>query len=296
MASGADGYFPPGSVLRRVHSERAVGLLYGQRALAIGALAPLNFIGTREHTRMPDRPFQRLVRTAKMFESIFFGSREEADAVLTIVRGMHETVKGELPEVAGNFPAGTPYSAFDPELMLWTIAVAADSAKTFYEIFVARLTDAERDEFWSEYVRFGELFGMPAEVAPGSWAEFANYFEDRLNSPDAYLTEEAMYTGKAIMFEIPVPPLNLPAMRVHNVVMLGALPPRVRELYGLRYGTRDALAFRVAVRALRAPRPLAPEFMRTGRNTRFFDQVANTERSRIAKGAPTPVLPATHHA
>ena len=32
------GYFPHGSVLRRVHRERSVGLLYGQRALAIGAI------------------------------------------------------------------------------------------------------------------------------------------------------------------------------------------------------------------------------------------------------------------
>src|SRR5690242_322178 len=41
-----DGYFPRRtSMLRRVHEERAVGLLYGQRALCIGALAPLNYVG-----------------------------------------------------------------------------------------------------------------------------------------------------------------------------------------------------------------------------------------------------------
>ena len=35
-------YFPPGrSMARRVHGERSVGLLYGQRALLIGALEPL---------------------------------------------------------------------------------------------------------------------------------------------------------------------------------------------------------------------------------------------------------------
>src|SRR5882762_7656979 len=107
MAKSIDCYFPPGSALRKVHSERAVGLLYGQRALAIGAIAPLNFIGTRLHTRMPDRPFARLARTGKMFETIFFGARAEADAVLSIVRGMHEGVKGELPDDAGITPAGT---------------------------------------------------------------------------------------------------------------------------------------------------------------------------------------------
>ncbi len=44
-------YFPPQtSVLRRVHSERAVGLLYGQRALIIGSLNPIAFIGTTERS------------------------------------------------------------------------------------------------------------------------------------------------------------------------------------------------------------------------------------------------------
>jgi uncharacterized protein (DUF2236 family) len=225
-----------------------------------------------------------------MFESIFFGSRAEADAVLKLVHGMHDSVKGELPAAAGLTPAGTPYSAFDPELMLWTVAVIADSAKVFFELFVAHLDEAQRDELWADYVRFGELFGMPRDVAPGSWAEFQEYFEDRLASPAAHLTEEARSTGRAILFEIPVPALNTPAMRVHNVVMLGALPGRVRRMYGLQYKPADALAFRIAVSGLRAPRPLAPSFLRRGRNTRFFDQVANTERDRIARGKPTPQL------
>src|SRR5829696_6762317 len=123
-----DGYFPRvSSVLRRVHEERAVGLLYGQRALGIGALAPLNFVGTLRHTRARDKPFQRLVHTAKAFETIFFGSTAEADAVLEAVWRLHERVRGELPEDAGPVRRGTPYSAFDPELMLWTVAVIADS-------------------------------------------------------------------------------------------------------------------------------------------------------------------------
>jgi uncharacterized protein (DUF2236 family) len=291
VASAADGYFPQGSVLRRVHSERAVGLLYGQRALAIGAIAPLNFVGTRLHTRNPDRPFQRLVQTAKMFEAIFFGSREEADRVLRLVDAMHQDVRGELPEAVGSFPAGTPYSAFDPEQMLWTVAVVADSARAFYELFIRSLDPGELDALWADYVTFGELFGMPRSVAPGSWAEFADYFADRIASPDAHLTDEALSTGRAIMFQIPVPALSAPAMRVHNVVMLGALPPRVRSLYGLRYTPFDAAAFRAAVAALRAPRAIAPEFMRRGRNTRFFDDVADTERARSERGKATFALP-----
>lgn len=154
-----------------MHEERAVGLLlYGQRALGIGALAPLNFVGTRNHTRALERPFQRLTHTATAFETVFFGSRAEADRVLAAVRRLHEGVVGELAEDAGPVPAGTPYSAFDPELTLWTVAVIADSAQVLYELLVRRLSGAERESLWSDYVRFGELFGLARSSAPATWA------------------------------------------------------------------------------------------------------------------------------
>src|SRR5256885_13368878 len=77
-----DGYFPSGSsVLRRVHEERAVGLLYGQRALGIGAIAPLNFIGTLRHTRARDKPFQRLLPPAQTVRTDFFRPRRPAHRV-----------------------------------------------------------------------------------------------------------------------------------------------------------------------------------------------------------------------
>jgi uncharacterized protein (DUF2236 family) len=283
------GYFPRGqSILREVHEQRAVGLLYGQRALGIGAIAPLNFIGTLRHTRALNMPFQRLTRTAKMFEAIFFGTRAEADEVLATVHRLHERVEGELPEAAGKFPAGTPYSAFDPELMLWTVAVAADSALFFYELFVRRLSGAERDELWQEYIRFGELFEMPRDVAPPTYADFRAYWNERLASDEAHLTDEARYVGSAIMFEIPVPVSRWPAMRLHNLIMLGSLPARVRGLYGLTWSPAHALAYSAAVAGLRAPRPLAPERLRAGSCRSHFDLVARTERARLARGATIP--------
>ncbi len=135
------GYFPRGgSLLRRVHEEHLVGLLYGQRALCIGALMPLNYVGTSQHSYAKLTPFKRLAHTGKAFERIFFGNTADADQVLAYVHRLHERVTGTLPEDAGITPRGTPYSAFDPELMLWTMAVIADSAQYFYELLVAELS------------------------------------------------------------------------------------------------------------------------------------------------------------
>ena len=85
--AGAEAhYFPPGrSVAHRVHGDRSVGLLYGQRALLIGALEPLTYTGTMLSTRSKDRPFKRLARTAKIQETIFLGTKAEADEELAKV-------------------------------------------------------------------------------------------------------------------------------------------------------------------------------------------------------------------
>ena len=283
----ADGYFPPGSMLRRVHEERAVGLLYGQRALGIGALAPLNFVGTRRHTKALDRPFRRLVRRPRRSRRSSSAHARRPTRCWRTLRG-YTSRCGGAAEDAGPFGAGTPYSAFDPELMLWTMAVMADSAEVFYELFVRRLGDDEREELRADYVRFAALFGMPSDAAPASYGEFRAWWNARLASDETFLTEEARYVASAVMFQIPVPATRWPAMRLHNLIMRGSLPPRVRELYGLRWTRAEAVAFRSAVAALRAPRPIAPRRLRTGWNTRNFDLVGATEKARAARGRPIP--------
>ena len=277
-------------MLRQVHDEHLVGLLYGQRALCIGALAPLNYVGTSEHSYAKLTPFKRLVHTGNPFETIFFGTRAEADNVLAYVRRLHEQVVGTLPQDAGVTPAGTPYSALDPALMLWTVAVIADSAQCVYELLVRRLSAAEREALWQDYIRFSELFGMPRSAAPPDYDAFRAYYRGRLASDEMHLTDEARYLGYATAFEIPLPRAHQPAKRVHDLLMLGSLPPRVRELYGLSFGRRDQLAFDGVVRAVRGGRRLVPLPLARGYNTRSFGRVARTERWRIAHGRPTPQL------
>ena len=288
-APADEGYFPRGeSVLRRVQGERAVGLFYGQRALCIGALNPVAFTGTYEHTAGRMRPFKRLAHTGKMFEEVYFGTRAEADDALAFVERLHERVVGEMPADAGPYPAGTHYTAFDPELMLWTMAVIADSAQYFYELFVRRLSPSERESLWQDFVLFGELFGMPREIAPPTYPEFRAWWEETLASDRMHLTPDGREVGYLTAFEIPFPRSRRPAKGVHDLIMLGSLPPVVRSHYGLEWSPTQAAAFRVAVAGLRATRPLTPKSMRRGRNATEFDLVAKTEQERIERGEYTP--------
>jgi len=282
-------YFPPGkSMARRVHGERSVGLLYGQRALLIGALEPLTYTGTMLSTKAGERPFERLVRTAKAQETIFLGTEEEADRILARVHNLHLRIKGALPEAAGAHAAGAEYSAFDPELMLWTLAVIADSGRAMYEAMVRPLAPAEREALWRDYRRFGELFGMPGDAAPATYPEFAAWFAERLASPDLCATPHALAFAPVVAFEHPVPRGARPNLAAQNLIIKGTLPPRVREIYGIPWGARQEGAFRALAMAHRQAHHLMPHAVRRGRNDRFFDVVATGERRR--GGTPTPGL------
>jgi uncharacterized protein (DUF2236 family) len=290
--AGDDGYFPRGrSLLRMVHEQKAVGLMYGQRALCVGAVKPLNYVGTSEHTRNKRTPFRRITHTGVMFEAVFFGSREQADRVLGAVEAMHERVVGELPADEGpHYPAGTPYSAFDPDLMLWTVAVIADSAEWFYERLVRPLTGEQREALWQDYIRFAELFKMPRSRAPSTHREFREWFEAQLAGPDLHLSDDARYAGYASAFEIPMPSSYKLAKRVHDLVMLGSLPPPVRELYGLPYSRAHAAACATVLAGARFAGTLSPGSLTHGSCIPEFEMVAATERRRIERGQPTPQL------
>ena len=100
--------------------------------------------------------------------------------------------------------------------MLWTVAVIADSAQFFYELFIRRLNAEEREALWQDYVRFAELFGMPRAAAPATYDDFRAYWRRKLASDELHLTDEARYIGYATAFEIPFPRHQQAAKRVHD--------------------------------------------------------------------------------
>jgi uncharacterized protein (DUF2236 family) len=72
---------------------------------------------------------------------------------------------------------------------------ARSCAGSIDELFVDRLSDHERERLWQEYVRFGELFDMPREVAPESHREFRAWFEGMLDSDEMHLIPNAHEIG-----------------------------------------------------------------------------------------------------
>ena len=285
-ASEAEGYFPRGrSVLRRVHGERVVGRLYGQRALLLQACHPLAFAGLTANTQGHGAPFRRLVHTAKTMETVFFGTRAEADRETARVRTMHARVRGSIAEPAGPHPAGSAYRADDPEFLLWILACRADSAQAVYERFVRRLTRAERERFWEDYLVLGELFGLERRHTPAGYAAYRGYMAERLAGDDLHLTDEARELGRTVAFDLPLPRHRQPALRAINHAVAGLLPRPVRELYGIGWSPAHELALEALALSLRGIRPLTPHDLRRGSCADEYDLVARTEAERAKRAA-----------
>ncbi len=288
------GYFSDDSMIRRVMRKRAVGLTYGQRALVVGAVHPLLYVGTAENTEHRTTPYTRLALTGRLFEAVFLGTKEEADRALAFTHKKHAKVRGALPEDAGaRHPAGSPYSAHDPHLMFMTMAFTFDSAEVMHDLLVRRLTAGEREGLYQDYVRWAELFGMPRSAAPGDYRQFRRDFDDYLASDELFLTDEARLVGgylagKRIPNRLPMP-LQQVTTGVYLLVQ-GSLPPRIRQMYGIRWGVREELSYRGLAQAVRtahiAP-PLAPRVLRTtlaGPSSPVYRLLSRREHDLVASG------------
>lgn len=276
------GYFPRGeSVLRRVHGARIVGLVYGQRALILQATHPLAFAGLMANTNGQAAPFQRLAHTAKTMETVFFGSRDEVDREMRRIARLHSRVRGAIDAPAGRYPAGSTYSATDPDFLLWILACLADSAEVTYEAFVRDLDGEERERFWEDYLLVGELFGLPRSEAPATYADYRAYMEERCASPDLHVLDDAREICHRILFEMPLPAVQGPAVGVLHFAVIGLLPKRVRELYGFHWDPLRQVAFEALTRAHRAAAPAIPARVRRGSCAANYELVAREERRRL---------------
>src|SRR3954468_10727067 len=199
-----NGYFDDSSLLPEVVGHRLTGLS-GPRALLVMAAHPVAFAGFFAHTGALDDPYARLRRTGLVLDSIAFRSREEADRRSARVRAVHRRVSGELAEPAGRFPAGTPYRADDPELLLWILAALAESAMLVYGKYVRALSRDELDALWRDYRVVGRRFGLRQRDMPRDLEAFEAYMAAMYAGGVLQVTPQARELGIQIVLRPPVP-------------------------------------------------------------------------------------------
>jgi uncharacterized protein (DUF2236 family) len=244
-----DGYFAPDSVIRRVGNSPLVPLLGGGAAVLLQVAHPLVAAGVVSHSDYKEHLWRRLVRTLRTLYLMTYGSREEADAAGAAVRAVHAHVHGVTTKPLGPFPARTPYSASDPELMLWVHATLVESSLAVHRRFVGTLSADEQETYYAEMALVATLFGLPSTDMPPTLSAFRTYLDGRLRGPDICVTEPAREVATVIL-EAPLPPPLWALAPAHRLSTASLLPPRIRAEYGLHWSRAHTVSLAVAARSL----------------------------------------------
>ena len=264
-AAEVEGFFPPDSIVRRLHRERLV-LFSGVRALLMQACDPLAVVGFQRHSIIFDDPQTRLLRTDEWMSRIYFGTVGDAEKAGRAVRGMHDRVKGKTPADYGPIPKGTPYAASDPKLGLWVLATLADSAVVYYERIFGGLPADDRERYWSEYRQVGELRGLPPAAMPATFADLQDYVAGRLGDGSLWISDDRREQAERMILE---PPYSgwmraafLPLTETVRLISVGLLPAEIRRLYGFSWDPGREALLRSALLQLRLGTRFWPDAVR----------------------------------
>jgi uncharacterized protein (DUF2236 family) len=244
-----DGYFPPDSVIRRLGNSPLTPFMGGGPAVLLQLAHPLVAAGIVQHSDYRRDLWQRLLRTLRALYLIVYGTKTEAERAGAAVQAVHAHVRGTTDRQLGRFPAGTPYSAADPELMLWVHGTLVHASLAVHTRFTPGLSVEAAEQYYREMAVVARLFGTPADVIPRSLREFRAYFHEQLGDGTITVTPPAREVA-AIIVEAALPaPMRL-LVPAHRLGTAGLLPPRIRAEYGLRWTRLHELALPLAARSV----------------------------------------------
>jgi uncharacterized protein (DUF2236 family) len=250
MTKDDHGLFGPESASWQVHREVTV-LFGGARALLMHAAHPLVVAGARDTGFYERNPWKRLQRTLMLTYGLTFGSERDAIAAADRINEIHARVHG-IDAVTG-----LRYDALDPDLLLWVHATLVDSALLFEELTVGRLDEAGRQRFHREQMAAAELLHIPRERIPPTISELRTWIDEVVDSGILRVTEASQAVAD-LFWNPPAEAEWRPVLRAVSRWAFGTLPPSVREMYGVRWGTGRELGLRASMAGVRAVRPLLP--------------------------------------
>src|SRR6188508_1894528 len=274
----AIGLFGPGSVGWRVDRELVV-LAGGSCALLLQAAHPVVAAGVTEYSTYAADPFGRLMRTLSSSFAVAFGSRSTAEAAIRRVNAIHARVRGELPD-------GSPYSAMDPEALLWVHATLVDTALRVYAGWVRPLSATDEQRYHEEAAEVAVLLGVPTSSVPATLVELRAWMDDMVVSGRVHVTPAAQAIAGTILY--PLPWIPRVAWDAAHLVSLATLRPDIRRQYGIGWtNAREQGALRLAAASRRLV-PLLPDVVRTApearRAARRATSAAGIDAVRVPRG------------
>jgi uncharacterized protein (DUF2236 family) len=255
--------YPASTIARKINRETVVLLGWG-RAILLQLAHPLvaAAVSDRSKFRKGSRGYIRRARsTVGAMLRLSFGSAEDAQRIVGHINGIHDHVNGRLDRAVGRYPAGTIYSARDPELLTWVHTTLIDSMIVAYELFVDPLTSEEKDRYAIDATWLAEELGVPPDQLPRSYPAVQAHLVSRYGGGDIVVGESARTLAGALLSP-PLGPAAAPLFRLTRLITIGLLPPNIREAYGYSWNEQQERSFRRAVGFIRRTRRLIPPVFR----------------------------------
>ena len=203
---------------------------------------------------------RRAHQTISAMLDLTFGTSADAQRIVDKINGIHDHVHGRLGTATGIFPAGTPYSARDAELLVWVHATLVESLVLTYEQLVGPLTREEKDQYASDSAWLARELGAPADAVPSDAAAVTAFMQAMRSRGEICVGEDARRMASALL--APGIALATPVFWVSGLITVGLLPDDLRQAYGFEWNERRAQRFQQVTALVRGTRRLLPAICR----------------------------------
>ena len=273
---GDPGYFGPNSMMWKINKEITV-LFGGARALLMHAAHPLIAAGARQTSFYQRDPWNRLIRTLSLQNSVTFGTKKEADESANRINKLHEVIKGVDPITKGY------YDALDHEELLCVHACLQVSSIYFYEKTVKKLSDKEKDAYHIENMLAAKLVLVDNKRMPQTYKELEGYVKQKSEEKDVLLLTDVAKDVKDIIVTGPVPFHIKPIWPFISFMALHTLPEEFREVYKIKHTRFHELIVKFNLGVLKIVRPFLPPFFRLIAPARWAKQRLNNNPNLLFK-------------
>jgi uncharacterized protein (DUF2236 family) len=218
-----DGLFGPNAVAWRVHGDVASMLVGGVAGLLLQMLHPAVLAGVWDHSNFRADMHGRLRRTARFIALTTYGGRDEAEAVIARVRGIHDRVRGTLPD-------GTLYAANDPALLAWVHVTEASSFLAAWVRYAEpRMPGADQDRYYAEMAQMAAALG--ADPIPRSRAEARDLVQAM--RPQMVCDARTREVAQLVLSQKAPSPMAEPLQTLTMQAGVDLLPDWARRMHGL---------------------------------------------------------------
>lgn len=235
-------------------------LLLAPYALILQVAHPTVGAGVAEHSNFVNEPWQRLLRTLDYLDLLVYGG-DDAIETASRVREMHKRIKGAHAD-------GTKYHALEPQAYAWVHATLMLAIVELHNRFIRRLSRADIEALYQEWLGLGRLLGIREGDLPPDWADFQSYCDTTMR--EELVDNETVRLVLSTIRTPGAPPgwpswlgwlwrlVRLPAGYLLTLTGASVLTPELRKRFGIRWSQNKQRQADVLAAISRAITPILP--------------------------------------